>query len=171
MDHFRSNALVKDFPFLAAVLHGDTRDCEKITVTKATKDMLLSIPEHFRQDGSSVGINEKTSIHFVLTDGTIIENAVIRQQEFRSHAAHSQTHRQEGESIIAAIGRLNVADTLAYMVRVFEGYEVIEHFSTDQWRAEVVKPAKGFTWESVVQEQQDRADAVLAAEIVAAFGE
>lgn len=170
MNHFRSTSLVKQFPFLT-VLRGDTRDCENIVVMRATKDLLLSIPRHTTQEGSHVDIDERTDIHFVLSDESIIEDAVCREESFRSHSAHSQDHYREGESIIGAIARHNVSEELSYIIRAYYGYDVVEHSSTRKWRAEVIKPAKGFTWASVMEEEQQREDNALEAEIAATFGE
>ena len=172
MNHFRSQSIVRQFPAVQSLITGSRtwRDCEACTVARATKDSLLSVPLHISQDGSHVDIEERTDVHFVLRDGTIIKDAVYHEEDFRSHYAHSENHHREGESIVAAIARHGVADTLAYIVRAHYGYETIEHHSTRTWRAEINRPAKGFTWGTIVAEQQERADAALGSEIAAQLG-
>lgn len=173
MNHFRSQSIIRQFPEVVPLLifgSRQWRDCEACTVTRATRDLLLSVPQHTTQDGSCVDINERTDVHFVLSNGTVINNAVYQEETFRSHAAHAETHHREGESIVAAIARHGVADTLAYIVRAHYGYEVVDHYSTRTWRAEIIRPAKGFTWGTIEAEQQERADAALWAAIAAQLG-
>jgi len=160
MNRFRENALRKEFPFLGELL--DDVKPEEISIKRIDINLLNLIPEHNGWSGSAVGINSGERILFVLSDGSVIKNAVAQSGRVGSNYAYTETREWDGETILHAIDRHGVSATLEYIVAHRYGVRTIEHYSEGQSLA-IYKPGKGIDLPGLI-----RAAYTAAAEQVAA---
>jgi hypothetical protein len=166
MNRFKFNALRDEFPFLEQCHDEDfqVKDCDGITIKRIAAKLLDQTPRRYSWSGSLVGINKVDRVDFVLSDGSVITDAVEADTESGSNYAHSGTYRREGETILEAIDRHGVAESLDFIVWTEWGYNVVEHHSEDDWRAVVYKPAKGFALTDAIAEAKGKALAEVQAE-------
>ena len=115
MNRFKYQAYLEEFPFLKEIIGEETPD--NITIKRADENLLRIIPQYSYHDGSMGESRHEEKIHFVLNDGTIISDAVKQDGSETSNYAHSQSRYWEGETILEAIDRHGVADTLQYIVQ------------------------------------------------------
>jgi hypothetical protein len=80
-------------------------------------------------------VNEK--IHFVLADGSILHDAVKQAGHTSSNYAHTQPQSWDGETVLEAIDRHGVAESLAFII--------VEKFYLDNWEGGNYEKEHNFT--------------------------
>lgn len=152
MNRFKRKAFEQEFPFLSAILadHGREEKLQSIRVSRIDENLLKSTPSVYRWGGSLVDINKVESVHFILSTGKILFDAVRSDREIGSNYAHTETVRVEGESVLEAIDRLEVTD-LSHIVWVRSGFRVENHHSTRHWEITVFKEAKSLKIEAALE--------------------
>lgn len=158
MNRFKFNAFLSEFPALESILI-DRRYCphkacycDGIKVARLSREFLAFVPEHTSHDGSMVGIDKREEVSFVLNDGAIIRNAVRANGTHGSNYAYSETLHEEGETILEAIDRHDVASSLRLIVVVRSGFTVREHYSEPNFSACVYKAGKGESLTELIEE-------------------
>lgn len=172
MNAFKLDAMIEEFPFLRDTAlvskngrsRREAKTCDGIAIKRIDADLLARTPKNYSWDGSLVGIDEWDRIDFVLSDGTVIIDAVKQEVEAGSNYAHTDTHYEDGETILEAIYNHQVADSLAFIVWAKGGYVVEGHYSQPNWSATIYKPAKDFSLTSVIIEAKERAGNEVQAE-------
>jgi len=132
---FLTKKMFERYPFLKKIeCHPD-----EIFIKKADKAFLLHTPSAFKWTGSMVDIDTGEKIHFVLSNGSIIYNAVRQNSTEGSNYAHQDTYTENGESVLHAIERHGVADQIVYFVEIQYGIHEVNHQSYGTniivWRA------------------------------------
>jgi hypothetical protein len=123
MNRFKYQAYVQEFPFLQELIGDEIPD--SVRIKRADENLLKIIPTYSLHDGS-MGITKlEEKIHFVLTDGTIIMDAVKQKGHTSSNYAHSQERSWDGETVLEAIDRHGVAESLAFIV--------VDEYYLDDW--------------------------------------
>jgi hypothetical protein len=184
MNKFRADAICGEFLFAKSLIftnsHGNARDlayCDGVSIKRVTKELLAKVPKEYAWDGSLVGIDEWTMVHFVVEEpmeyitgrrkeGVLTElpSAVRCHVHTGSNRAHEGEHESQGETILEAIYRLGITETLRYIVIVRGGYNVVESYSRPNWEATIYKPAKDFTLADAIAEARKEARAAVVAE-------
>lgn len=147
MNRFRFEALTEEFPFLSGIsffenVNDAIYHCEHIVIKRLDEIVLNMKPRHETASGSMVSIDNEQRVHFVLDDGRIIKDAVIKEWE---HRTDNDWVEKPGETIIEAIHRNGVADQVKYIVVAHTGYDLVEYRSTEKWNATVYKLPKHTT--------------------------
>lgn len=123
MNRFKYQAYVQEFPFLQDLIGDEIPD--SVRVKRADENLLQFIPTYRCHDGS-LGVTEiDERVHFIIADGSIIHDAVKQAGHTSSNYAHTQTKEWEGETVLEAIDRHGVAESLAFIV--------VEHYYLDDW--------------------------------------
>ena len=177
MNRFKLNALKQEFSFLkdTALLRRDGSERESdsldgIVIKRITKDLLNHTPREHFWDGSLVGIEEWERVDFVLNDYNnpqnhiIVRDAVKCSGDSGSNYAHQGHYEWDGETILEAIDRLGMADTLLYIVISEGGYNIVEHHSQSNWRTTIYKPAKDFNIRDAISDARIAAFKEVSAE-------
>ena len=163
MNRFKLQAYKQEFPFLEEII-GDTNP-DSVRVKRADENLLKVIPEYYCHDGS-MGITEADEkVHFVLHDGSILYDAVKQSGHISSNYAHSQTREWRGETVLEAIDRHGVAESLAFIV--------VEYYYLDDWSGQeytkecnfcVYKTPKGTSFGAEIEKARACALAEVRAE-------
>ncbi len=123
MNRFKFQAYLQEFPFLKDIIGDNIPD--SVHIKRADENLLGFVPRYSRHYGSMGQTVTDEKVHFVLADGTIIEDAVRERGHTSSNYAHIQTKEWEGETVLEAIDRHGVADKLQYIVT--------EKYYLDDW--------------------------------------
>jgi len=123
---------------------------EEVIIKRIDDNLLNAIPTYYNWDGSCVGIVKGTEFVFVLKDGTVIRSAVEQDYTSGSNYAHSGTHTRDGETVIHAIDRHGIQNSLSYIIANEFGIRTIEHYSEGS-RLIIYKPGKGVDLEALIQ--------------------
>jgi hypothetical protein len=170
MNRFKIEAFFKEFPFLNSLKGFDEKsltpeEVDSLRVSRFDEETLELVPDEYYWDGSMGETSNWERIDFVLSDGTIIHNAVETQGESGSNYADSQMQRWAGESVLEAIDRHGVADRLSFLVLFkhvkedWEGGEYLhDHLLT------IYKPAKGLSIPVLIAEARSQAMREVRAE-------
>ncbi len=159
MNRFKYQAMCNEFPWLQQAIgtqrHDNAQarnliDLDSVEIKRITVEVLDKKPSDNDYIGSLVGIHEWDEVVFVLDDGTVMRDAVKRGAYWKSNYAHEGNRTSDGEDMLEAIARLDVANTLAYIVWACGGYNAENHYSAGNWRATIYKPAKDFTLAEVI---------------------
>lgn len=135
MNRFKYQAYVQEFPFLQDIIGDGSPD--SVRIKRADENLLQVIPIYRYHDGS-LGVTEMDEkVHFVLADGSIIHDAVKQSGHTSSNYAHTQTKEWVGETVLEAIDRHGVAESLAFIV--------VEHYYLDDWSGGEYKIEHNFT--------------------------
>ena len=163
MNRFKLQAYMQEFPFLQDLVGDEIPD--SVRVKRADENLLKVIPRYSCHDGS-MGITElDKKVHFILQDGTIIKNAVEQSGHTSSNYAHSQERSWDGETVLEAIDRHGVAESLAFIV--------IEHYYLNDWEGcqyekehkfTVYKTPKGTSFGAEIEKARAQALAEVRAE-------
>ncbi len=171
MNRFKYQAFLTEFPTLGEILHdwknNDVRpahDCTSIIVQRITPKLLSATPEFNSHVGSLVDIARREAVSFVLADGKVLYDCVRTQGTHGSNYAHEDTYSQEGETILEAIHRLQVASQLTLIVIVKSGFTVVDHCSTNDFDVTIYKPAKEVNIQSIIHEAEQAAIQQVRAE-------
>jgi len=162
LNNFKRKALCQEFPFLAGKELSALLDkAEELTIKKIDSQLLNSVPQHYARDGSVVGISRGWDVNFVLTDGSVITDAVCQDGEEGSNYAHSDTCYRTGETVLHAIDRHGVE--VNFIVVRHYGIHTEDHYSFGS-RLTVFKPAKGIEISELVEAAYEAASIEVAAE-------
>lgn len=135
MNRFKLQAYMQEFPFLKDII-GDINP-DSVRVKRADENLLKVIPEYYCHNGS-MGITEMDEkVYFVLKDGTFIKDAVKQKGHTSSNYAHTQEQFWEGETVLEAIDRHGVAESLAFIV--------VEKYYLDDWSGGEYEKEYSFT--------------------------
>lgn len=163
MNRFKYHAYIKEFPFMEEICSGYHQDCDGILVKKMTPEIFGLVPEFYSWSGSLVEIAKGECVSFV-TESEIIKDAVAQKSECGSNYAYSETQHEPGETVLEAIDRLAIGMTVKFIVVVEFGYDTVDHYSTDNWRATIYKPAKGISILALIEAAKDAATHEVRAE-------
>lgn len=123
MNRFKLQAYQKEFPFLQDIIGDEIPD--SVRIKRADENLLKVVPQYYYHNGS-LGVTEMDEkVHFVLADGSIIHDAVKQAGHTSSNYAHTQTKEWEGETVLEAIDRHDVAKSLAFII--------VEYYYIDDW--------------------------------------
>jgi hypothetical protein len=136
---------------------------EEVLIKRIDQDLLKSVPSQYYWDGSVVSIGRGQRVHFILSDDSIIRNAVKPDYESGSNYAHSDTIYGSGETILHAIDKHGVAETLRYIVIEEFGIHEENHSSYGT-RLIIYKPAKGDLIKYLIEQAYKEAAIQVAAE-------
>lgn len=167
LSKIKFDAYIQEFPALAEVfekMHRDQRDCDGIAIKRADSYLMGYVPQYDGATGSRVGIDDGERIAFVMADGSVIRDAVRASGYCVHNEAHTDNESWAGETVLDAIYRNGVADTLALIISVRYGYNIRDHYSEPNWSAKVFKPSKGFTYRELVDAAAHMAQAQVKAE-------
>jgi len=135
MNRFKLNAYMKEFPFLKDII-GDINP-DSVRIKRADENLLKVVPQYYCHDGS-LGITEMDEkVYFVLADGSILHDTVKQSGHTSSNYAHTRTKEWWGETVLEAIDRHGVAESLAFIV--------IEHYYLNDWEGCQYKKEHNFT--------------------------
>ena len=163
MNRFKYQAYLEEFPFLKEIIGEETPD--NITIKRADENLLRIIPQYSYHDGSMGESRHEEKIHFVLNDGTIISDAVKQEGSESSNYAHSQSRNWEGETVLEAIDRHGVADTLQYIIQdvySLDDWSGSEYYCA--WKIYVFKTPKDTTFGAEITKAKGQALAEVRAE-------
>lgn len=167
MNRFKYQAYVKEFPFLHKILGEDVdpRGIDKITIKRADENLLSYTPRSSSHVGSMGRTESETKVHFVLVNGEILENAVIQEEHYSSNYSGDTSYDYEGETIIEAIDRHDIAEQLQFIV--------VEKYYYDSWEGqereekyflEIYKVPKNITYREIIQKIKEKAIAEVRRE-------
>jgi hypothetical protein len=135
MNRFKLQAYMKEFPFLQDLIGDEIPD--SVRIKRADENLLKVVPLYHCHDGS-MGITELSeNVHFIFKDGTFIKNAVEQKGHTFSSYAHSQERSWDGETVLEAIDRHGVAESLAFIV--------VEKYYLDDWSGQECTKEYSFT--------------------------
>jgi hypothetical protein len=162
MNRFKYQAYVQEFPFLRGII-GDAIP-DSVRVKRADDNLLKVVPEYYCHDGSMGATKIDEKVHFVLADGSILHDAV-EQSEHISSNYNAQTKEREGETVLEAIDRHGVAESLAFII--------VEHYYLNDWEGScyeneytftIYKTPKGTTFGEEIKKARAQALAEVRAE-------
>ncbi len=163
MNRFKLNAYIQEFPFLRNIIGDSIPD--SVRIKRADENLLKVVPQYSYHDGS-MGITKMDErVHFILNDGTIIENAVEQKGHTSSNYAHSQERSWDSETVLEAIDRHGVAESLAFIV--------VEKYYLDDWSGQeytkeytltIYKTPKNTTFGAEIEKARAQALAEVRAE-------
>ena len=163
MNRFKLQAYCNEFPFLQDLIGDEIPD--SVRIKRADENLLKVVPRYSCHDGS-MGITKMDErVHFIFNDGTIIKNAVEQKGHTSSNYAHSQERSWDGETVLEAIDRHGVAETLQYII--------IEHYYLNDWEGchyekehkfTIYKTPKGTSFGAEIEKARAQALAEVRAE-------
>lgn len=163
MNRFKVQGYCKEFPFLQNLIGDEIPD--SVRVKRADENLLRVTPQYYYHNGSMGASEMDEKIHFILSDGSIILDAVEQSGRSASNYAHSQTKEWEGETVLEAIDRHGVAENLAFIVQdVFDldDWEGQEYHHS--WEIIIYKAPKGTTFGAEIEKARAQALAEVRAE-------
>lgn len=145
----QQTAFQKEFPFLKQL---DLTTCDRLTVKQADIEMLEQIPTCFSVLSNTVSINEGDRV--ILFDAKGNELGTVEQDSYLiDHRNRGNETVFYGESVLDAIYRLKVHNSVAYILWIEYGHEHYNHKSTDKWHATIYKPNKNIDFRQFVVDQ------------------
>lgn len=163
MNKFKLEAYMKEFPFLQDLIGNEIPD--SVRIKRADGNLLKVVPRYYRHDGSLGVTKYNEKIHFILSDGSIILDAVEQEGERTSNYGGEEPHSWEGETVLEAIDRHSVADQLQYIVQ--------DVFDLDDWEGQkyrrsremvIYKTPKGTSFGAEIEKARAQALAEVSAE-------
>lgn len=163
MNRFKLQSYLNEFPFIREIIGESTPD--NVIIKRADENLLRLIPQYCYHNGS-MGESEYTEkIHFILSDGTIISDAVRQEGSESSFYAHSQSRSWEGETVLEAIDRHGVAETLQYIVQDVYNLDDWSGQEYDcSWRLTIYKTPKDTNFRAEIAKAKAKALAEVKAE-------
>jgi hypothetical protein len=163
VNRFKLQAYCKEFPFLGEIIGNEIPD--SIRIKRADENLLKVIPCYSRHDGSMGKTKNMERVHFVIQDGTIIEDAVLHREEFSSIYAGYSPYSIDGETVLEAIDRHGVSENLAFIV--IEKYYLDDwedHEYTEEYSFSIYKPPKNTTFGAEIKKARAQALAEVRVE-------
>lgn len=136
-----------------------------IRVRRADENLLTFCPSEYYWDGSLVEQERWQKVHFVLQDGTIIFDAVLKDGHSGSNYSGVEEKRWEGESILEALSKLDDPDSVAYIA--IENYDYSWSRGDEERREyhiEIYKPPKGVKYSDLIEKAREKARAEVKTE-------
>lgn len=164
MNRFKFQAMVREFPFLADLAGEDYANCKRISIKRADKELMSKIPHYSGATGSLVSIHDSEQVHFGLMDGTLIRDAVKGSGDVIHNEAYTDDEYWEGETVLEAIDRHDVAQRLKYIVINRCGHIIRDHHSQDGFYIEVYKTPKSLSFTDLITAEIEQATARVQAE-------
>lgn len=115
MNRFKHQAYLQEFPFLQDLIGDEIPD--SVRVKRADENLLRVTPQYYYHNGSMGRSEMDERVHFILQDGSILHDAVRQCGHTSANYAHTQTKEWEGETVLEAIDRHGVAESLQYIVQ------------------------------------------------------
>ena len=144
MNRFKFDALLKEFPFLKELVKDkDPVEIDGIWVKRMDKSLFARVPQYEGATGSLVGIGNGEAVHFILQDGTVMQNAVKDEGVCTHNEAHQDNESWNGETVLEAVERHNVGEKIAYIVWEDYGYDIRDCYSVGGLDFTIYKPPKG----------------------------
>jgi hypothetical protein len=163
MNRFKLQAYCEEFPFLQDLIGGKIPD--SICVKRSDDNLLKVVPEYYYHDGSMGETKIDEKVHFVLADGSILHDAVEQGGQTSSNYSYTQEQSWEGETVLEAIDRHGVAESLNCIV--------IEYYYLNDWSGQeytkeysftIYKTMKGTTFGEEIKKARAQALAEVRAE-------
>ena len=167
MNTFKKNAIMKEFPFIKDALEqeGTTiEDVDKITIHRADREWLNSIPVDTAWDGSAGNDYEYHTL-FAYT-GTEEVSVPLECRYLRgSNYAYSQTKEKDGDTILSALKKHNVTDAKCFVMfhRKYSNWSGSKF--VDIYNVKIYKCPRGYTIEDVCKEAEDMERISLSREL------
>jgi len=162
MDRFRYNAFLREFPFLTDLIGDlDPLDCESIAIKRVDEEVLHKTPFRGITVGSCVDVRDVENVFIITSDGA---HKVQAEEYGYSNYAHEGPWHYNGESILEAIDRLGVEDSVTHVAVIHSGYNVRDHCSTADWCCTVYKPARNLDLPALIERETERVRAQVQAE-------
>lgn len=135
MNRFKLQAYKQEFPFLGEVIGDEIPDY--VRIKRADENLLKFIPTNSLHVGSlgRTEVNEK--IHFILSDGKVLYNAVVRHEKYSSNYSGDTHYYEGGETVLEAIERHGVAESLAFII--------VEEYYLNDWEGQEYTKEYTFT--------------------------
>jgi hypothetical protein len=135
MNSFKYQAYLQEFPFLQDLIGDEIPD--SVRVKRADENLLKFIPTNSLHVGSlgRTEVNEK--IHLILSNGKVLYNTVVRREEYNSNYSGDTHYFEGGETVLEAIDRHGVAESLAFIV--------VEYYYLDDWEGKEYTKEYTFT--------------------------
>ena len=172
MNRFKYEAFLEEFPFLDEIMAEHRFQSENLTgkgiVVKRADDRLLSLtPLDSGYDCCQGQRWNRTAVHFITTE--ILLHAVFRQVNWQYADQHTSDFKKEGETILEAIFRHNVAPTLKLIIGVHRsGCDFGDTPETNE--ITIYKTPKDVTYDDLIKEAQTSAISDIKAEVEFAEG-
>jgi len=163
MNRFKLQAYKQEFPFLGEIIGDEIPD--SVRVKRADENLLKIIPTYSLHVGSLGKTKNMDRVHFILQDGTIIEDAVLHREDFSSNYAGDSPYSMDGETVLEAIDRHGVADKIQFIV--VESYYLDDwegHEYTEDYNFTVYKTPKNTTFGAEIQKARAQALAEVRVE-------
>lgn len=143
MNRFRLQAYQQEFPFLKEII-GDTIP-GWIKIARVDERLLGFVPRHEIKKIGLGKIEKEDRVFFVLTNGTLIADAAKQAGKL---IINMVPHEEwEEETVLDGIYRLEVAETLQYIVIVTSARsEWDKILNTNDIEVAIYKPAKDITF-------------------------
>jgi len=156
MNKFKLEGFFKEFPFLREL--DGVGNADSITVKRADENLLACIPSQYYWDGSMGRTDSKESVHFVMADGSILQDAVSQAGEWGSNYAYSQRKTWEGESVLESLSRLDDPDRVVYIVWVYKHLHDWEgsDYESDL-KVTIYKTPKGVKYSDLIRKAEEQA--------------
>lgn len=163
MNRFKYHAYLQEFPFLQNLIGDEIPD--SIRIKRADENLLKIIPMYSLHLGSLGRTEVDEKIHFVLHDGKILHDAVLRSEEYSSNYRSDISYNEQGETVLEAIDWHGVAENLTFIV--------IEEYYLSDWSGQereeshtitIYKTPKDTTFGAEIQKAKMQALAEVRAE-------
>ncbi|MCH7828434.1 hypothetical protein IH982_01015 [Patescibacteria group bacterium] len=171
-NRFKVQAFFAEFPFLERLFQErlvvamgyDNAEVEEVYVKRVDTNFLDKIPLYEGATGSLVGIEDAESIFLLNSQGDFLD-VVHSAKSIVHNEAYLDNEEEEGESVGETLTHFRDPDVVAYAVCIHVGFKVRDHRSVGGYSVTLYKPPKGFSLRGWVEEQQRRAEQMLAAEV------
>jgi len=170
MNGFRLDAMRRKYPSIAFLTQGvDAITVDSVCIEKVSDEVLYYTPQYSGATGSLVGIDSGARVHFALKDGTVMQDAVHNSGDCHHNEAYQDDQSWEGETILEAIYRHGIRDTLDHIVKERYGYKVENHYSVGGRAFTVYQAPEGISIQNCLGLRMERreAEAKIEAEIAA----
>jgi len=166
MNRFKLDAIREEFSCVAYLtMDKEATDVDSVEVKRVDANLLNTTPSYSGATGSMVGIDEGEKFHFVLEDGTVLEDAVKNEGSCHHNEAHWDNESWTGETVLEAIEKHGVGDTIVLIVQERYGHEIQDHYSIGGLDFIVYKAPKGKTIADYLEEARVKAMETVKAEV------
>lgn len=120
MNRFKYEAFCREFPFIPAVV-GENNDADPtmlntVRIKRADERLLGWVPEDTGYDCCMGQRWSTQDVSFALADDTLLPCCVKQRGDWQYANRHTCANGREGETILEAISRMDVAERLKYVV-------------------------------------------------------
>ena len=163
MNRFKLQAYKQEFPFLGEIIGDDIPD--SIRIKRADENLLKFIPTNSLHVGSLGRTEMNERIHFVLHDGEVLHDVVVRSEEYSSNYSGDTPYSTDGETVLESIDRHGVAETLQYIIVEYYYIDDWEgHECTEEYTFSIYKTPKNTTFGAEIQKARAQALAEVRVE-------